>query len=381
MKIAYICDNIARPGGIERIWINRINYLADVLNYDVYLITVCQGNHPYIFPVSDKVHKIDLRIIIYSCYKHKHPLRELVWLYLNFCISQKLRRVVNEQKIDIVIGMTNTEERRYINMVKGNVKRILESHLARNFHFPITKESTLKNKLYSFVETFRVNSAVKKCDVLIALTQGDAKLWTEAKNVKVIPNFTFITGEKQKDECHKRIVSIGRLDQQKNHKDLIKAWKFVVQKHPDWHLDIFGDGCLYDELLKEIANNILRNITINPSTTNVVEEYLRSDFFVFPSKYEGFGLVLIEAMTCGLPCVSFDCPFGPADIIRDKEDGLLVENGNVEALVDAMNWMIEHEEERKEMGRKAKENVKRFNPDAVMAQWDKLYNELTKSES
>jgi len=113
-------------------------------------------------------------------------------------------------------------------------------------------------------------------------------------------------------------------------------------------------------------------INIMPFSHNIYEEYLKSSIFVLSSRYEGFGLVLIEAMSCGLPCVAFDCPHGPSDIIRDKEDGLIVENGNVEALANAICWMIEHNDERKTMGRKAKENVKRYSLDVIMSQWDEF---------
>jgi len=119
-------------------------------------------------------------------------------------------------------------------------------------------------------------------------------------------------------------------------------------------------------------------INIMPFSHNIYEEYLKSSIFVLSSRYEGFGLVLIEAMSCGLPCVAFDCPHGPSDIIRDKEDGLIVENGNVEALANAICWMIEHNDERKAMGQRAKQDIARYDIDTVMDIWNKFFSDINK---
>ena len=121
-------------------------------------------------------------------------------------------------------------------------------------------------------------------------------------------------------------------------------------------------------------------IKIKDPINNVYNELQNSDLYVLSSRWEGFGMVLIEAMTSGVPPVSFACPCGPKDIIKDGEDGLLVENGNIEQLAEKICYLIENEDVRKEMGRKARINVERFKIENIAKQWDNLFHELIKNK-
>ncbi len=154
----------------------------------------------------------------------------------------------------------------------------------------------------------------------------------------------------------------------------MQSWQKVHAKNPEWILEIYGkfDASEGVEILAK-SLQIENSVHFFEPQKNIINNYLQSSIYVMSSRFEGFGMVLIEAMSCGIPCVSFDCPFGPSDIITNEEDGFLVENGNTNALAEKLNLLIEDTELRLKMGQRAKENVKRFLPENIMQQWDELF--------
>ena len=167
---------------------------------------------------------------------------------------------------------------------------------------------------------------------------------------------------------------VGRYNDAKGYDYMVEAWATVHEKHPDWTLNIYGSGELHDQVKQWIEDRHLQSTMImHDPVDNITEKYMQSSICVLSSRYEGFSMAILEAMSCGVPCVSFDCPHGPRTIIRNEEDGLLVEHLNVKAL-------IEDETLRKKLGRNAKQNVKRYSQDEVMGKWDSLFRSLTQRQ-
>ena len=131
--------------------------------------------------------------------------------------------------------------------------------------------------------------------------------------------------------------------------------------------------------MNELGIDIIRCHLYGP-TTDIQKEYVNSSVFVFSSRFEGFGMVLIEAMACGLPVVSFACPCGPKDIVKDGEDGSLAENGNVTALASKLSMLMNDTILRKTMAQSAVRNVQRFSMVKVAERWKSLFDELIYSE-
>ena len=127
-----------------------------------------------------------------------------------------------------------------------------------------------------------------------------------------------------------------------------------------------------------IEHNLLQSVKINVPTDRIFDEYNNSSVFLLTSRYEGFGLVLVEAMSCGVPCISFDCPNGPAELITHGEDGLLVPLGDIEKLAESIEWMITHEEERLRMSNNARQKAKKYTAEVIMPQWVELFEKLAK---
>lgn len=378
MKIVFALEHIRGVGGIDKIFADKINYFADVLNYEVFLVTSTQHGFPFIFEISPKVKSIDLNVDTYICYKYKYPKRILVkWKERHhfLCVLQK---VIDGISPDIIVGTLYLKPKD-ICRLHTSAKIVIESHVARS-HMVESGRCFIRQIYDKYIFQRECRFVERNCDYIVTLTNGDRKEWSvDDKRIKVIPNITRCDHGYMSDTSSHRAICVGRLHYQKGFDRVIKAWKYVCLKHKDWTLDIFGEGTIEPQLKNLIAKNGLSNIVrLNPFTRNVYAEYEKSSIFVFPSRYEGFGLALVEAMTCGVPCVSFDCPYGPSDVISDKEDGLLVENGNIKAFADAICWMIENEDERKQMGQRARENVKRFSPEVVMRQWDEFYRSIVK---
>lgn len=365
---------------MERSICCKANYLADVMGYDMTIVTTDRREKPNFFDFSSRIKFVDLEIN----YDESDALPTYKSLFLKIKKRKlhklRLEKVLNDLKPDVSIS-TYTHELSILSEIKDGSKKVAEIHFSKSyksieysFHdIPLIK------RILAILGEKRKRLYIHKYNAFVVLTEEDKQRWNGVENIKVIPNPLSFYPSAQSSCLSKRVISVGRLTRQKAYPLLIAAWQLVASKHMDWELAIFGGGEDLGMLNKMIAEKRLDNITIYPPTTNIVQEYLNSSLYVMSSIYEGFGMVLTEAMACGLPCVSFDCPSGPSEIIKDGEDGFLVETGNVEKLAQKITLLIEDENLRKEMGQKAKVNVQRFLPENIMPQWISLFNELTGS--
>ncbi len=220
---------------------------------------------------------------------------------------------------------------------------------------------------------------VRKLNAIVLLTKEDENSWKGLTRTYMINNAVPFYPEKTSTCENKQAIIIGRYNDAKGYEYLIEAWDIVNKKYPDWKINIYGSGEYYNIVYKAIHDRNLQNVMImNEPTDGIMNKYLESSIYVMSSRYEGFGMVLLEAMACGVPCVAFDCPYGPRNIIRNGEDGILVEYLNSQALADSICQLIENKELRKEMGIKARTNVQRFSQESIMNQWIQLFNSLVK---
>lgn len=208
----------------------------------------------------------------------------------------------------------------------------------------------------------------------IVLTETDKKSYPALIQDKVycIPNFTTINPQEMISSLNsKKVLSIGRLTFTKGFDLLVKAWEIVHHKYPDWKLEIVGEGDDRDELCRIIDRlSLSDSINVLHAQNNILPIYLSASLYVLPSRYEPFGLVLIEAKSCGLPIVAFNCPFGPKNIVRDSIDGLLVDPENSDQLAIAICSLISDHAKLQEMGQAAISDYKnRWSEDIIMKQW------------
>lgn len=371
---------MAQLAGMERILSDKMNYLSDKLNYDIWLVTYEQGGHPYAFSLSEKIHHTDIDVLFYKKHGLNFIQKTCLYLQMRKTFKKRLYEIITKVNPDIIICTTYSYPLLDIIINSpGKGKYVLETHIAKNF-FKKTSEVNEHSFLFRVAKLYDAYffHYIKKFDYLVTLTQKDADDWKKTiPNSIVIPNCLTHYPEKPAKLENKTIISTGRLHEQKGYDLLIKAWEIVHGKHQDWTLNIYGSGDDKEKLINEVNQRKLADcLRIYPSTPYIYTQYDESSFLVMSSRYEGFGLVLIEAMACGLPCIAFDCPHGPSDIIVHNQTGLLVENGNIDKLSDAICMLIENQKNRQEMGKAARGEVTRYLPNVIMEQWDNLFKSL-----
>lgn len=378
MKIVYIYTALTLMGGVDRVLINKANYLADTLGYDVYIITDSQCGKTTVFPLSPNVHHIDLEINFNEQYKYGIIKRFVFYKKQMKEYRRKLEQQIRTIRPDFVIS-TCGRDLDFLTEIKDGSKKIGESHIARqycrNFHL-----MEAKGGIYKLVANYwrkKQESAIAKLDAFVVLTKHDAESWELVKKAEIIPNPLSFTPKEQSKCTEKRIISVGRLTEQKGYERLIEAWSKIANKYPDWVVDVYGDGEQKEWLKKLIVDYQVGNsFTIYPPTSNIQDKYLESSIYVMSSRFEGLPIVLLEAISCGLPCISFDCPHGPSEIIENGKTGILVENGNVEKLTEAIEDLIIHEERRIEMGQQAHISSQRYSHENIMKLWINLFERL-----
>jgi glycosyltransferase involved in cell wall biosynthesis len=379
MKIAYSIPSLFNAGGMERVLTIKANYLAEVSNYDVFIIiTDGKQKKPY-YELSPKIHIVQLDINYDELYGKSLLKRIKGYFFKQRMFKKKLKKALFDIKPDITISLLRREIN-FLSGIKDGSIKIGEIHFGRlnyrefrgdNFLGPL-KQMIKKCWMLQLIHN------LKKLDCFVVLTYEDKERWPELKkNIVTIHNPLSFFPETVSDCCNHQAIAAGRYFQEKGFDLLINAWSIVTKKHPDWILKIYGDGALRSSLTEQIFSlGIENNCLLEPTVNNIIEKYCESSIFVFSSRNEGFGLVITEAMSCGLPAVSFACPSGPKDIIRDGEDGLLVSNGNVQEMAEKICYLIENETIRKEMGRKARIQVERFRVEKIMKQWEQLFLSL-----
>lgn len=367
MKVVYLYPVLAVWGGVERIMVDKMNYLVRHYGYDVYVITSDQGQHNNPYDLDEEIHFLDLNIRFHQRYKYKWWHRP----FIDRQLSKKYHKLLQEQLETIqpdVLVCTSIQDVRLLLKIKGEIPLVVESHI--NFIHPDSMLHQVQKRINNYW--------IGKAEAVVTLTDGDAEDWRRvSKHVHVIPNIVHLNDTNLYSDCTaKRVLFVGRFEEQKNIGELISIWQQIHPKFPDWKLDLYGDGALWEKYKQE-ADALNINIEIHKPTAQIMDVYRNSSIFVLTSLYEPFGLVIPEAMSCGLPVVSYDSPYGPAGIISDGEDGFLIPMHDRQAFADRVCQLIEDESLRQSMGKKAVLSSQRFSADKIMPMWKELFERLT----
>ncbi len=358
MRLAYCIHALNLSGGIERVLTTKANYLADVLGYEVHIVTARQKGRGTFFPLSERVvlHDLDANDRLFLL-KYRRKLDSLL---------VKIRP-------DITVTVCDNGLYALTRCTDGSVK-LGEFHFSHE-KFLMKYGTNFFGRLYASFRTRRLENAVRRLDRFVVLTKADKEDWEKVRpDVEQIYNpLSFVSEEVSPLTC-KRCIAAGRLESQKNFNDLITAWKTVDSRHPDWTLGIYGDGSQKEALRRRIdSEGLTGKVILEGNTDDIRTEMLGSSCLVLSSRFEGFPMILLEALTTGLPIVSYDCPKGPSEIVTIGANGFLAKVGDTATLAQGICSIINSKELRDRFGAESKRRSGYFTLERIMERWDSLF--------
>ncbi len=376
-KIVYCTPALYSAGGVERIVSFKASYFAEHLGHDVTIIVTEGKGRSSFFPLSDQVKVVNLELGFEELWTASFFKKVILYLQKQWKFRRMLRAELMRIRPDFTISML----RREINFITGihdGSKKIGELHVNRsNYRNFEANDTNLLKKVFARIWMGSLVGKLKKLDRLVVLTEKNKDAWPELSNVVVIPDPLPIQSKTSADVHTKRVITIGRYAYQKGYDMLIRAWAEVEKRFPDWQLSIYGmgDQSSCRQLISDLGVDPQRCL-LNGAVSDVCQEYMNSSVFILSSRFEGFGLVLIEAMSCGLPVVSFDCHTGPDEIISDGHDGFLVPANDIHALSKKLMTLMGDEELRRRFSENARLSSRKYDADKIASQWTLLFSQL-----
>ena len=365
MRIVYITNTISGAGGLERVLLLKAAYLAERLKYDVTIITTSYNREENLFyHVSPFIKRISI-----------NPDKANKFVYFK-SYAKLLNESIEAVNPDVVIICDNGLKSFLLPFILKR-KRVLvyERHITKFIKGKAAAPNVLKRVLDKLNYSF-MNYSAARFTKFVVVTQHGKNEW-DLNNVTVIPNPLWFKTENVSNLKNKKVIAVGRHSYEKGYDQMFTIWKKVLERYPDWSLDIYGDYNP-DYNIKQMAIDcgLTSGVNFLPPTTDILEVYRNTSLYIMTSRFEGFGMVLLEAMGCGVPCIAYDCPVGPAEIISNGLNGFLIEDGNTDAFLNSIISLIENNELRFKMGAKAAKSSETYNIDAIMQQWDTFFKSL-----
>ena len=374
MKLIYCIASVYNPGGMERVLLNKLRWWLRRGGCELMVVTTDQQGRPPFYEFPPEVRMVDLGIN-YTEDKGRGTVGQTLAYFRKRRLHRKaLTELLMRERADFVISLYPSESS-FIPRIKDGSKKILELHFNKMFRLQYNRKG-----LMGLADRIRMRMderLVRRFDRFVVLTRQDAAMWGRLPNLSVIPNAAITPPVEHRTGNH-RVIAVGRLDYQKGFDRLLDAWALLPEElRKTWHLDIFGQG-EWEQLLKDqiIRLGIADSVRINAPTNRIFDEYAASDLLVMTSHYEGFPMVMIEAMACGVPVVSFDFLCGPRDIIAQGLNGIITPEGDIPALAAEMQRLMEDPARLENMSAQARKISEAYSEDAVMGRWNLYFTDM-----
>ena len=374
MKLIYCIASVYNPGGMERVLLNKLRWWLRRGGCELMVVTTDQQGRPPFYEFPPEVRMVDLGIN-YTEDKGRGTVGQTLAYFRKRRLHRKaLTELLMRERADFVISLYPSESS-FIPRIKDGSKKILELHFNKMFRLQYNRKGLMG--LADRIRTRMDERLVRRFDRFVVLTRQDAAMWGRLPNLSVIPNAA-ITPPVEHHTGNHRVIAVGRLDYQKGFDRLLDAWALLPEElRKTWRLDIFGQG-EWEQLLNDqiLRLGIADSARINAPTNRIFDEYAASDLLVMTSHYEGFPMVMIEAMACGVPVVSFDFLCGPRDIIAQGLNGVITPEGDIPALAAEMQRLMEDPARLENMSAQARKISEAYSEDAVMGRWNLYFTDM-----
>lgn len=367
LKVLYITNSIASSGGLERVLSLKASYLANMPNTQVSVLSLDAENAQPFYSLSEHVQWL----------KPTQPLGRGL-LYLRNYHALVLATLGKVTPDVVCVCDDGIKGLLFPILIRPGVPTLYERHASRALFFNAHNATGLGNLLSKIMVWIGEKSA-SRFQAFVTLTPSNADEW-KLRNLHSIPNPLPFVPKASTPPGEKIVLSVGNHGYHKGFDRLLAAWAKLSQHHPGWQLMIVGNSygnSPYPELAKTLG--IEKSVIFKEAVSHIEPFYRQASIYALSSRSEGFGMVLIEAMACGLPCVSFDCPSGPRHIIEDGADGFLISNGDVGAFARRLSQLMEDADLRHQFGNQALHSVQRFAMDRVMQSWLALFEVLARN--
>ncbi|MEW1656769.1 glycosyltransferase family 4 protein [Streptomyces sp. NPDC093707] len=386
MKIRFLLLNAFTVGGTVRTVVNQANALAEA-GHEVEIASVWRRREEPAFPIDRRirVHTLvdaspaapvwrkRLEALAMRSASRLVPRTEVRYSRFNRLTDRRLVKYLSTLEGGVLITTRPALNLLSAQYAPRSVVRVGQEHLHYEHHKPDLARA--------------LRAGYRQLDALAVLTEADEQSYRsvlDGSGVRIarIPNALAEARPQPSALDRPLVVAAGRLVKTKGFDHLITAFDDVVREHPDWQLRIFGAGPEKDRLRDLIhARHLYNHVYLMGPTSHLDEELAKASMFVLASRHEGFGMVLAEAMSHGVPAVSYDCPHGPREIITDGDDGLLVPPQDRPGLTAAMNRLIDDPDLRSTMGERARASSERYAMESIRPRWEALFGELLAARS
>lgn len=366
MRILYLTNQFYLHGGIEKMLSQKINYLIEKFGYEVILCTSENRGKDYIYPLHKNLKHIDLNIK-YNRSKSYFSSGNLIKSYHHY---RELKQFINKEKPDIIISVNKTPEQYFLPFIEKHIPKVKEFHSSGvSFKSSNSILGKINKRLFNLFTHY---------DCIVVLNKDEIKFYP-FNNVTVIPNFIKINSSAIDVKKEKTILAAGRIAPVKQFDHLIRAWSKIAIQFPEWQVKIFGDGDedLTAKLKSLIAELKLPNIRLMGQTENLKEEMEKASVYAMTSETECFPMVLLEAQAAGMAIISYDCPYGPRNIIEDNVTGILTPHNVIDDFSELLKNLLQNDKKRNDLGNRSKISVVYYREDSIMLEWKTLFNDLS----